>query len=221
MATKAAEKNGKVKEEAVALTIRPLNKQRMPITVVGSAPYVQARFSEKARKTMRDKQQAGTTSKKGSPKAARDFELDYEQAQHVSTEGWRGIPAAAFRAALIDACRGAGFQMTRAKMSIFVEADGFDALDGTPLVRINGEPEPVEHAVRNATGVADLRVRPMWRDWSASIQIVFDGDQFTADDVVSLLYRAGQTVGIGEGRPYSKSSNGMGWGTFELLSTES
>lgn len=199
-----------------AVSIRPLNIQQAVFGVEGLSPYVQARFSEKARSAMRGKQAAGSTARKGTKREARDFDADYEQAQHRAVEGWRGIPASAFRNACIDACRGAGFQMTRAKMSIFVEADGFDALDGTPLIRIEGEPEKVEHAVRNATGVVDLRVRPMWRQWRASVRVAFDGDQFTLEDVTNLLYRAGQTVGIGEGRPYSKSSNGMGWGTFTL-----
>jgi hypothetical protein len=44
----------------------------------------------------------------------------------------------------------------------------------------------------------------------------FDADQFKASDVVNLLQRAGAQVGIGEGRPFSKSSNGLGYGTFDV-----
>jgi hypothetical protein len=71
-------------------------------------------------------------------------------------------------------------------------------------------------AVRNATGVADIRVRPMWRQWTCSINVVFDGDQFTKQDVINLFHRAGVQVGIGEGRPFSKQSNGLGYGLFEV-----
>ena len=35
-------------------------------------------------------------------------------------------------------------------------------------------------------------------------------------DVTNLLMRVGQQVGIGEGRPDSKNSAGMGWGTFNV-----
>jgi hypothetical protein len=125
------------------------------------------------------------------------------------------VPAAALRNACIDACRMVGFHMTMAKMSIFVLADGFDAVDGTPLVKIIGDaPECVVMPTRNATGVADLRARPMWRKWELSVRVKFDADQFTAQDVVNLLTRAGCQVGIGEGRPFSKKSNGLGYGTF-------
>lgn len=200
-----------------AVSIKPLNFQTMELRLIGTAPYMQARFSAKAMQAMKDKMEAGSTAKKGAKREARDFEDDFRQAQHVSEDGWNGIPAGAFRNACIDVCRMVNFKMTHAKMSIFVESDGFDAVDGTPLVRLIADPpERTEMATRNATGVADIRVRPMWRKWEANIIVRHDADQFTASDVVNLLSRAGEQVGIGEGRPFSKSSNGLGFGTFRI-----
>ena len=69
---------------------------------------------------------------------------------------------------------------------------------------------------RNATGVADLRARPMWREWSANLRFKWDGGQFTLSDVVNLVDRAGTQVGIGEGRPDSRASAGLGFGTFQV-----
>jgi hypothetical protein len=71
-------------------------------------------------------------------------------------------------------------------------------------------------AVRNATGVADIRVRPMWREWGANVRVKYDADQFTIQDVTNLMQRVGMQVGIGEGRPDSRDSAGLGWGTFRL-----
>jgi len=201
------------------VAIKPFNNQTIVIKISGTAPYVQNNFSAKSRQKMIDTQMAGSTAKKSRVKEAKDFTELFHGAMHLSTEGWHGIPAGAFRAACIDVCRMVGFKMTFAKMSIFVEADGFDSVDGTPLVKLESPsgPEPVEHAVRNATGVADIRVRPMWREWSANLRIRFDADQFTQVDVVNLLERAGQQVGVGEGRPFSKNSAGMGWGMFTTM----
>jgi hypothetical protein len=107
--------------------------------------------------------------------------------------------------------------MTRAKISVFVEQDGLDASDGQPLVRlIADEPERSEMAVRLETGVASIAIRPLWREWGAVVRVRYDADQFTASDVVNLLDRAGQQVGIGEGRPDSRKSTGLGWGMFEV-----
>lgn len=178
---------------------------------------MQARFSAKAMLAMMDKMAAGSTAKSKKQREARDFDEDFRQSMHVSTEGWVGIPAAALRNASIDVCRMVGYKMTHARMSIFIEADGLDIVDGTPLVRLlAGEPEVTKLAVRNQTGVLDIRVRPLWREWSADVRVRFDEDQFTASDVVNLLSRAGQQVGIGEGRPFSRQSNGLGFGLFTV-----
>jgi len=200
------------------VTIKPPKFGYTTFTIVGTAPLVINAFPAKAREQMRAKHEAGTQAKKGRAKEAKDFEALYESAKHLSRDGWCGIPAAAFRNAMISACRIVGFKMTIAKMSVFIEADGFDAVDGTGLVKITqGEPKYVEHPVRNATGVVDIRPRPMWHEgWEAEVKIRWDEDQFSVTDVTNLLLRAGQQVGICEGRPDSKMSAGMGWGLFTI-----
>jgi len=184
--------------------------------IKGTSPYVQLRFSQKAMNTMAEKMKLGSAAKKGQAKAARDFDDDFTQAMHFSEEGWHGIPASAFRNAMISACRLVGFKMVLAKLSVFVKHDGIDKVDGIPLIKINGNPEPIVMHVRNATGVADLRVRAKFWPWSATLRVCYDAAQFGQADVVNLMHRVGTQVGIGEGRPDSKASAGMGWGTFDL-----
>lgn len=201
------------------VAVKPPNIQTAVFRIIGSAPYVQNKFSQKAREEMKAKQMLGGTEGSKKPKREpKDFMALYEGAKHYSREGWIGIPAGAFRDAMISACRLVGFKMTHAKLSVFVFADGFDVDDGTPLVKIiKGEPRYVEHMVRLETGVPDVRARPMWDEtWEADIRIKFDADQFTLTDITNLLMRVGIQVGIGEGRPDSPKSSGMGWGTFEL-----
>lgn len=203
----------------VQVQIQPPKFERATLLIRGTAPYLQNKFSAKARLIIEETQRAGSRAQKGKKREPRDFEGDYEQAKHLSTEGWAGIPAPAFRNALISACRLAGFAMTRAKLSLFIEADGFDFDDGTPLVRITkGEAVRHEGYARNASGVVDLRWRPLWREgWEAMVSLRWDADQFSAADVVNLLSRAGLQVGVGEGRPDSPNSNGLGFGTFDLI----
>lgn len=209
--------------------ISPPNFQIGKFEIIGVAPYVQNKFSGKARAQMRAKQEAGSVAKKGVKREAKDFQACYEAAKHYirlyadpTKTGLCGIPAPSFRNSMISACRLVDFKMTQAKLAIFVEADGVDPDDGTPLVLITkGEPHYVEHAVRNESGVCDVRARPMWDDgWRAIVRIRFDADRFTAIDIMNLLARAGQQVGIGEGRPDSKESCGMGWGLFRPITPE-
>jgi hypothetical protein len=213
--------------DRLGVTITAPNFKTVEIPIRGTAPYVQLAFGAKARNIMREKQAAGSTASKGKKRAAKDFDANFEEAQHRSKQGWRGIPAGALRNALVDSCVVVGFHKTKAKKAVFVEADGFDSVEGTPLIRlhardsrgklVNAVPRHVEHTVRNATGVADIRVRAMYDTWEAKVRIRFDADMFTPADIANLMLRAGMQVGIGEGRADSPNSCGMGWGHFECV----
>lgn len=200
------------------VVISPPNFKRVSFTIEGVEPLVQNKFSKKAQEQIEATQRAGSTARKGNKREAKDFEGNYKQAQHISADGWSGIPASSFRAGMVSACRTVNFKMTLAKLSIFVIADGVEE-DGTPLVKITkGEPKMVIHPVRNDSGVIDLRARAMFDPgWRAKVMVEFDGDQFTPTDVANLIARMGLQVGLGEGRPDSKDSVGMGWGRFIIV----
>lgn len=202
-------------QQESAVIISPPNFKIIELNIKGDSPFVQLKFSEKTKNQLLEKM--ATEGKAKKQKSARNYDEEFLQAMYESEKGWRGIPASSFRNAIISACRTVGFKMTLAKLSIFIEADGFDKCDGTPLVKIEGKPEKVQHAVRNATGVVDFRTRAMWKTWSAKVRIRYDADQFNQTDVVNLLMRVGVQVGIGEGRPDGKQSAGMGWGLFSIV----
>jgi hypothetical protein len=187
----------------------------MELIIHGTAPLVIERFSKKAE--LMEKMQQGTVANSKKKRDPRDYEKDAEAARYRHSSGWEGANAAAFRAGMISACRLVGFKMTLAKLSVFIEADGFDKIDGLPLVRIYGESQTFTAHTRNATGVVDVRSRPQYRDWACKLRVKFDQSQFSATDVINLVSRVGMQVGIGAGRPDSKSSAGCGWGTFEVV----
>ena len=197
------------------VTIRAPNIQKAKFKIIGTAPLMTARFSKKAE--IMATQAAGSVAKTKKERKAKDFEQDARDAAYRSPEGWYGFNAAALRNAMISGCRLVGFKMTMAKMSVFVDADGFDQTEFTPLVRVNGEWKTSVMHTRNATGVVDVRARPQWPPgWTAEPTIRWDADQFTATDIANLLMRVGMQVGIGEGRPDSRMSAGLGFGLFEL-----
>lgn len=201
------------------VTIKAPEMRTAVFHLIGTAPLMTARFSKKAELMAKMAQGKSASSRKDRP--ARDFKKDAEDAAYRVSKSdghWFGVNAASFRNAMISACRLVGFKMTLAKLSLFVEADGFDEVDATPLVKINAPKfETSTMHVRNATGVVDVRARPMWRPgWEMNLTIRWDSDQFSLEDVANLLARVGLQVGIGEGRPDSKSSAGLGFGLFRI-----
>ena len=214
---------GTKKTNAVeAIAIKAPNIQFGKVYIKGNAPLVIHKFSHKTAMQMMDAQVAGSTSKTKKNREAMDPDANMNAARHISFEGWDGIPAVAFRAACISACRLVGYKMTMAKLSIFIDQDGFDSTEGTPLVRICGPaPRRLDAIVRvGPKKIACVCSRPQWLEWGACLRFKYDADQFTASDIVNLIARAGTQVGVCEGRPDSSNSVGMGWGTFEISTEE-
>lgn len=169
---------------------------------------------------MEEKQTAKDTTKaKREPK---DYAAEFNAARYIArgsgkSGGWDGLPCSALRAAMISACRTVdGLPMVRAKGAFFILAQGYDVTDNSPLCRIIGEPVHDTRPVRLESGVADLRNRPRYDSWAVELEIQFDADILTANDVGNLLARAGAQVGLCELRPMAPNSFGGDFGTFSV-----
>lgn len=200
------------------------NYRVVEFKVKGLTPYMQNAWSAKAIEQMKDAQRQGDKLKAGKKnRPPKDFDAAYKAAFHRSTEGWVGVPTDSFKAALVAACRAAGLVMTQMKQAILdVEADGYDMITGQGLVRLNEDSKPArnELPVRPQRGSTDIHPRPKWQNWSiSSLRIQVDSDMIDNVSLANLLMRAGQQVGIGEGRPGSPNSTGLGFGRFTVVLT--
>ena len=204
-----------------SVSISPPKFGRAEFHITGTSPLVIHRFSAKTKNEMKLKMETGKAASSKKNREAKDTDQTYQEARYISPEGWDGFHAASIRNAMISACRLVNFKMTLAKLSIFVEAEGRDAAEPQiPLVRIIGKPAKQEDMARVETGQPYVTVRAAYYDWKAVVRIRWDTDQFTIEDITNLLSRVGAQVGIGEGRPDSKKSAGMGWGMFEIERTD-
>lgn len=186
-----------------AFVIPRPQKQIIEVPIVGISPLLVHAWSEKARKQMLDAQMKRAKA----PKQAKDPEQDVLDALYVADDKWYGFPASAFKAALVGACRQVdGLPMTMAKRLCFVMGDGFSTRQGVDLVRIEGEWEPHEAMVRLESGVADIRFRPIFRKWSATLRIEVNVGIISPEQVVNLVALAGDSEGVGEMRPSSPKS---------------
>lgn len=200
------------------VTIKAPNFQRAVFHIKGTAPLVIHRFSAKTKQQMKDKMELGDKASKGKrAREAKNTDDLFEESRYQAKDGWDGFNASAIRNAMISACRLVNFKMTLAKLSVFVEPDGWDAKEPQiPLIRIYGEGKKQEDMARVETGQPYVTVRAAYHHWSAKVKIKWDADQFSLADISNLLSRVGVQVGLCEGRPDSKNSAGMGWGLFEL-----
>ncbi len=216
-------------QEGTYLIRRPsIGIIRVPIR--GITPLVVHAWSAKARGKMLANQQKGDEKGTGAKesKAKRNPTEDYNGARYVFKDKkgeWDGVPAVAFKASLVESCRQvAGLTMTDARRMLFVRYDGvthyhspYSCKTEIGLVRIYGEPEMREDAVRINNGRStDLCFRPQYWPWTAMLQIEFNASLLKPDAIVNLVATAGYWEGVCEWRPGSKQSNSGQLGRWEV-----
>jgi len=189
------------------ILIPPVNKQIMKLTVRGTSPLIMHKWSEKAKKQMRDKHAGKAAAHKGRKK--RDPKKEFEEATYRLGKGY-GFPAVAFKNAAVTAISGlAGVTKVLTRQAFHIAGEGSEQ-----LVRLNTKaPIMREDMVRVGMGAADLRYRPEFVEWEATLEIRLNMDIFSPEQIVNIFQHAGFGVGIGEWRP---EKNGA-YGTFECV----
>lgn len=199
----------KVTEEAPAveelIEIQRLGRATILVPIVGTAPLIMSRFSQKAKAEMLNIAQG-----KKSQKEPKDPIREYQDALYHFKDGY-GFPSLAFKAATVSAARYyKRVAMTELRQYLFFA--GQVGPDGVRMVSIEGEPRMREDTVRYKTGGTDLRYRPEFPEWKATLEIVFVTSALTQGSVMSLVEAGGLGVGVGEWRPERKGD----FGTYEI-----
>ena len=223
MATKPAKKTAAKKtaatpppaedESAPAIEISRIGTETLLIPIVGSAPLIMHKFSEKAKRQMLDAMQG-----RKSPKAPKDPEGDYEAAAYKMDDGGYGFPSIAFKAATVSAARffDKSVTMVSLRQTLFFSGT-MSKTEGQMMVVIEGEPIMREDVVRVGNGGTDLRYRPQFTEWSTTLEVTYVKSMLTRESVLSLIDAGGLGVGVGEWRPEKKGD----MGTFMIDPTRS
>lgn len=180
------------------------------VTVDGITPLITHKWSNKAKKMMRDKQTG--KAKKASQRDPKVIAEEIEGATYRLPDGRPGVPAVAIKSAMVGAARlYDNVSMTELRRMLFVRGEGPEQ-----LIPIEYE-EMIERedVVRISMGTSDLRYRPQFNGWSLTFTIEF-AERIDGDSILNLLMAAGQFEGIGEWRPSSPKSATGTYGRFEV-----
>lgn len=192
----------------MSVDIQPLSYRSLDFRIVGVSPLVQHQWAEKALRQMREKHQG----KKTKTRDIRNSEEEADAATYKDADGRPGIPAIAFKSALITAAhKDLGIEKTLVRKAIFT-----GCADPQEVLPIDYERVEVrEDLVRVGAGAADLRYRPYFFGWSCAMSLQFEPTLIQMGDLLTLIDRAGLTVGIGEWRP----EKGGEYGRFKVDET--
>ena len=192
----------------MTIQLEPIQRQRVEIPIVGLAPVIPHKWSEKSLRLMREKQ----SGKKA--RAQHDAKVPEEEAEaalYRLDDGRPGMPATAFKAAITGAARMfEGVTMTALKQAVFVVGDG-----GDQLVPVDGELQLREDTPRNNNGTADLRYRYQIWPWHAVLTVEFLPAMIDQDSLAALV-DAGGNGGVGDWRPSSPKSQTGTYGRFAV-----
>ena len=189
------------------IVIQAPNFQTVQLKVTGLTPLIQNKMKETVIQEMADVR-AGKKTKVNAARTAIDPQKEFIKSAYQQDDGGFGFPASAFKQCAVRAGKGIGLAMTDARTLFFVLPN---APDGECVALKSKKPVMRQDPVNVKTG-KDLRFRPEFRDWSANLDIRYDADRITIDQIANLLNHGGQTVGVGEWRP---EKNGT-FGTFHV-----
>ena len=207
--------------------IQPIKTSVMTIELEGTNSLIVHNFGAKARAQIRAKQE-GRAKAKRAPKVPFDEFMGaaYLMPGAKLPKSWKklqswgswpfkkdifGFPAAGFKNAVVTCAH------------TFIEGvEKIHVRGGIHVISVAGAYVPIKYKkvvmredvvrIGGMTKVADIRFRPEFQGWSIKVQVRFNSNLLTAEQVVHLFEYAGFHVGVGEWRP---EKNGE-YGTFAV-----
>lgn len=211
---------------ATAIHIPKLRYRVLHITVESKTPLIVHAWSAKAVRMMLDKQM-------GIPSAGREkkdpFQDFKESLYYLPDNKGLGMPAPCFKAAIVTAANDVEMKMTEIKRNCHVNSylvpinappvqeKDFSEWDKKYLKDLKWHHEHGAHIrmdlVRLESGVADVRFRGEFLQWSCDLEIEFNEAIISPAQLTNLVQAAGQS-GIGEWRPSSPNVRSGEFGRF-------
>ena len=199
------------------IELKGLRFEHFEFPILGVTELIIHKWSEKAKREMLESQMGKVKEKKRAPK---DPKADYEGCFYYLDDGSYGFPAVGFKAAIVTAARQyETVSMAALKAAIFVNGETMP--DGTisDFVRIIGNPYMREDMVRVGMGTADLRYRPGFKKWKATLSVEYNAGLISREVLANLVNASGYG-GIGEWRPSAPKSYTGSYGRYRIANVE-
>lgn len=189
-----------------SVTIKDFNIRTVSVKINGISPLIVHNFDQKVQIEMEAKQQGKAKTEKHKIRVPED---EFEGAKHKSPLGFDGFPAGGFKKALIRGAKMTGMVMKDTAMALFIKPDCIEK----QLVKIKGDCRMRTDMVRIGMGSADVRYRPEYLNWSATLNIEFNEGMVSVEQILQMIKAAGYGCGIGDWRP----EKGGDYGRFDLV----
>jgi len=196
-------------DTSVNVSLIKIDLRTAVIHVVGDSPLIVHKWSEKAKNEMLDKQMKKASNGKTAKNPFRDYveslywmsECPETPTEEDIAKGHFGFPSTGFKASAVSAGYRAG--ITKDKVS----TNGAFHIIGE-LVEIIGTPQSREDMVRIQM-TTDIRYRAEFPKWEAYLNVRYNANVMSLDQIVNLFNLGGFATGVGEWRAEKGGSFGM------------
>lgn len=190
-----------------AISIHELNLKTLYLRLKGTSPLIVHKFNVKTIRQIEEKQQLGGKAK-GKAKGARKPEDEFNGARYILNKKKKidGFPASGFKKAAVRAGTFMGMKMTDSRGSFHVIGDL------VPIACVKG-PKMRTDMVRIGMGTSDVRYRPEYANWGCELEIRYNANVVSPEQIVNMFNTAGFSTGVGEWRP----EKGGNFGMFEVV----
>ena len=186
------------------MRIKPISLNRFKVRIVGKTPLLMDKMPDETKMSILAKQ----TGKSMSIKKQRNIEQETKNAVHITSTGEIGFPANGFKAGMIESTSFVGDMYFSKKLIRGIKI--MNTIDG--LVPIKYKKQTVlEHTIG-----ANTKYTPQFHEWSCELEILYDSNNVSAEDLVTLLNYAGFYYGIGIWSPRCKSGGEFGMYEVEI-----
>jgi len=182
----------------VMVELPKINIKEMIIRLVGDSALIVHKWSDKAKKEIKGKQEQKAKQAKGK----RNPEQEYKDSFYMEN-GQYVYPTINFKKAAVNACSHVdGITKVLARGAFHVVSE-FIPLEGKPnmredMVRLGGMGSP-----------ADIRYRPEFKKWAVNLNVRFNVNVISPEQILNLFNTAGFAIGVGDWRPQRDGSFGM------------
>jgi hypothetical protein len=204
----------KTVEEGGMITLRRLPIERIQVRILGLSPLIPHRWDEKSKRMFPGHPNPLPPVER---KSTRNPEAEAHASVYWLDDGRPAMPATAFKAAMVGACRlFKELTMVEAKQLFFVEGELFGSDQFVPF-SYKGDPVLREDTPRIDNGRStDLRYRYAFFPWWATLTIRYIASNISADSIFTLVDAAGNG-GVGDWRPSAPKSSTGTFGTFRVM----
>ncbi len=200
MENKETKKQVKVEEKGV--TVQQIDLETISFKIVGSSPLLMDKFPEESKRQITEKQMGVSKTKKKN----RDIDNEVIEAVHKTQDGKIGYPAIGFKAGLIESTSFIGDKFFSKKLLKGIQI--VNSEDGLVPIQFKKQ-DVLEHSIQSNT-----KYTPQFHDWSCILQIQFDKNNISKEDLANLINYAGFYYGVGIWSPRCKS--GGSYGMYKL-----